>query len=421
MLALISPEVGGVSTDQKTRHFNVMCAIHAIATAGAGTTPTVNPVNTSGTKNNSYNCITVISNTEAGGWSAGTSNFFTASATYSSSAGAQVLDLYRTTGKSTYPYYRMVLGCTSYPFNSSFTSYPGVDWYAGHGTSDPSTTTYSSDTNYSNGTNSWRSTDCETMTAPSTNLRFDVTGETFYVASTANYLIIVTPVCIWYYGIRSTAAWESSRTDNPPWVSMKMNYSNAGTYGQVGGSFSMSDHICAWSSGLYYDASQQLAPKKFGQYSNNASTCSVMGMGSSSGNGTYTGGYSSYSGSGYPAGGGSYINQYSCIRQPVMIFSSMWGTSGITQYTYAPPIEGATIDPNTGLTVPGAYPITIHGYYNYYGWSGTLPGLYKGMNGQRSYLATVASASSYTIGSDSWVPVFSLNKTQGDLFFLRSA
>ena len=124
MLCTINADVGAVATDQKSRFFNVMSSIHAIATAAAGATPSNKPVNSSGVRNNSYECITVISNTEGGGWSAGNSNFFSNSATFSSSSGTQYLDLYKNSGKSGYPWYRIAMGLYNYPFNSSFSGLP---------------------------------------------------------------------------------------------------------------------------------------------------------------------------------------------------------------------------------------------------------------------------------------------------------
>ena len=108
MLCKIDPTVGGVSTDQKTRYFNIMCSLQEILTAGAGTSPTVNPVSTGGTKDTNYNCITTLANTDAGGWLTGASNFYDATTTYNATVGQEHMDVYRASGKSTYPNYRIV-------------------------------------------------------------------------------------------------------------------------------------------------------------------------------------------------------------------------------------------------------------------------------------------------------------------------
>ena len=128
MLCTINTEVGGVATDQKSRDFNFWSSLVAIATAAAGATPSNKPVNSSGVRNNSYECITVLSNTEGGGWTAGASNGFGAAATFNASAAASYADLYRTSGKSGYPWYRVTFGHYSATYAGSFTSYPGIQY-----------------------------------------------------------------------------------------------------------------------------------------------------------------------------------------------------------------------------------------------------------------------------------------------------
>ena len=215
MLCTIDPAVGGHANDQKSRHYNVLASIHAIATAAAGSTPTNAPVNSSGTRNNSLDCISVISNTEAGGWLTSTSNHYTASSTFTASAGSQWLDLYKETGKTTYPYYRVAFGTVDYPFSGNFTNYPGVRWYAGCTTDDPASVAIeSSNVNYyqrprDNQYTSGATAVAEGVGATTTNhrLRFDEPGRTYTVAVTANYIIIATPDYLFYFGIRTVGGW----------------------------------------------------------------------------------------------------------------------------------------------------------------------------------------------------------------------
>lgn len=418
MLCTVNTQVGGSGDDQKSRHFNLLSSIVAIATAAPGATPTNNPVNSAGTRNNSYNCITVLSNTEGGGWTAGTSNAFSPSATFNGSAAAQYLDLYRVSGKSTYPWYRIAMSAYVYPFNSSFTTYPFIDYSAGCTTSDPSTVAigstengfkygFTSPSSYSSITTAY---DVSTWNDPSNSqrIRFDETGKTWYVACTQNYLIIANDNSLWYWGIRSVGGWELARTDNPPWV--HFTYSRKNNYG-VQNSDSHMDRSMAWSSGIRSDAVQQAAAL-YGQHNCGGSTCCVTGQGENT--------YQPFMYQ-FPAP----LQNYKGIRLPLFnsALSSNYGPYNTGSYSYTYPNEAPIADSVTGLNVPPVYPVVFHivDYQNGYVASGVAPGIYKGMCATAAALNQFVTAASYTIGSDTYVPIRSGHSSYPDLWMLRSA
>lgn len=421
MLCTINTEVGGVATDAKSRFFNAMSSIVAIATASAGSTPSNKPVNSSGTRNNSYECITVISNTEAGGWSTGTSNFYGPAATFNASAAAQFIDLYHTSGKSTYPYYRIVLGLYNNTFAGNFSSYFKPEYACGHTALDPSTTAWTSaesafTTSIIN--KSWPQTsfsvgDTDGYTSTAFAMRFDTTGKTYTVASTANYLIMTDGTWLWYFGIRTQAAFELARTDNPPWV--HFYYSREAANGPVIGGNSHTERVAAWSATINASGTV-LAPSLYGQYTTNqGAACAITGMI----NGTPQ----------YNANIGSFANYwhtttvYKAIRTPIFgtqLNSNYGSYTGSSYYLCA---DGPVTDPTTGLSVPPVFPVVINcnEYNSLYYSTGVCPGIYKGMHGSASYVNYFNTASSYTIGADTYYPVKAGHPTYYDLWMFRQA
>jgi len=408
MLVSINPSVGGVSTDAQTRFFNFMCALHSVATCAAGGTPTaVNPTNTSGTKNTSYNCITVLSNTEAGGWTAGTSNNVTAATAYNASAASLVVDLYSSSGKSSVPYLRQTFGNFSYAFSSgSFTSYPQLQWYQGHTSNNPASTVYSSDTNFYNGTTSVvRPTGSWTSDPNQYPITVSNNGDTIYLAVTANYLIIVTPKGMCYFGLRTQAGWETARTDNPPWCAFCFNEGNVGF---MATNSPHTDYIYAWMAGIN-QAGTQLAPAKRGSVNDYAySAHSVTGQGINGGNLN------------------EWNNTSTTIRPLFQLAypAGSYGASINSGYNWSP--DAPITDPVTGLTVPPAWPII----YSYaagssaaatYTCSGQIPGILKGMSHFSAGLTYFANATEYVISGTSYVPVLTGGTTYPDLFLLRKA
>lgn len=413
MLCTINTEVGGVATDQKSRDFNFWSSLVAIATAAAGSTPSNKPVNSSGTRNNSYECITVLSNTEGGGWATGTSNTYGPAATFSATASTNFVDLYRTSGKSAYPWYRVAFSHYSAAYNGSFTSYPGIQYSAGCTTSDPSTTAAgSAENNWLYGFTSPTSVsttagDTVGYTSTTEKFRADETGKTFYVACTQNYIILSNGNYLWYWGVRSVGGWELSRTDNPPWVHFA--YIRSNDYG-IQNSATHTERVSAWSAGIRHDAVQQAATL-YGHYG--SGPCGLTGQAQN--------GYIPFANSFV----GSEWQSYKNVRTPLFAspLASNYGYYNYGSSSYAFPQESPIADSVTGLNVPPVYPVVynIVDYSGNFGSTGVAPGIYKGMCTTPTGLNQFVTASSYTIGSDTYVPIRTGNLTNPDLWLLRSA
>lgn len=423
MLCTIDPAVGGHANSQTSYNYNVLASIHAIATAAAGSTPTCGPVNSSGTRNNSLNCITVISNTEAGGWTAGTSNHYTNASTFSGSAAAQYLDLFKASGKSTYPYYRIVIGPHDYPYNSSFTSYPGLRWWCGCTTSNPASVAITSaeaayysqplNAQYTSGATA---VSCPgSSTSPTHKLRFDE-ARTVTVAITANYLIIVTPDYLWYFGIRTVGGWEINRTDNPPWVHFsytRRENTNGITTTTSSNQYNHTESAAAWGATIN-SAGTQFAPGTTtgifgGRTGTSTQTCAITGMD----------GWNRISMIGSTSYHSNRILRMPLFHSPL---NSNWGqyNSNSGYYYYA---DGVVADTSTGLSVPPVYPVVfcLNQMDNMSTAIGTAPGIYKGMNGTTAMTDYFVTGSSYTIGGETYIPIRTGNTTYKDLWFLRSS
>jgi hypothetical protein len=407
MLVSINTNPASESTDNKSRFFNFMASLYSVATCAAGGTPTaVRPVKTSdGTKNTNYNCITVISNTEAGGWTAGVSNSITPSTAYSTS-GTYVVDLYNATGKSTYPYYRQTFSNFSYSFASGqYESYPQLEYYQGCTSSDPSSVAYSSSGSYADqvaafrrGTSQW--------TSYSDSYMLDVTrsnNTTVYIAVTANYLIITTDYTMAYFGVRDQAGWELTRNDNPPWVVFGFAGSGTNTY-YIPYSYPHCDYYQAWSARISPTGTQQAAAMMGGQNANGSSGTphAITAQNASASFASYWG----------------LSNTTNYLRPLFSLAYPTQSSSYYSNWTIDPP----TTDSATGLSVPPAYPLVFQ-YSNGTGEavSGRMPGCYKGMASTKAGLDYTVTASEYSIGGEAYLPIRTGHPTYPDLFFLRKA
>lgn len=411
MLAIINTagwnagQTGTASTTQndKTRTFNFMASLHSLATCAAGGTPTaVNPVDSStGTKNTNFNCIKLLSNTEAGGWTVASSNNMTAASTFSASASSLYVDLYRDSGKSSYPWYRWTIGHDQYSYSSaSFNSYPQLQMWCGHTNYNPSSSGLSADsyyyydygTNFMSGTTNWTS-------SPSQRPFYASQGYEITVAITANYIILSQANQMWYYGIRNQAGWELGRTDNPAWVTFGM-CGDAGSNAHVQNNSQHTEWMFAWMAGI----------------SNSGTVTSASRKGSSK---FYAQGMNSITGQKYGQTVNSQFNLNSEGGYLKPLFPMGYPANNALGYGWS--TEAPVTDPVTGLTVPPAYPIV----YNYgdgsYNCSGQIPGIYKGMSQDSTGLNFYVTASEYVIDGQSYIPVRSCSPSYPELFFIRKA
>jgi hypothetical protein len=417
MLVTVNPEVGGVSTDQKSRFFNVLRCIHAVATAAAGSSPVVNPVNTSGgTLNGSYNCITVISNSEAGGWSNGTSTTTFANTAYNASAGAQYVDLYQTgTGKSTYPYLRATFYKSDHTFASTFTSYPRLQWSVGCSASNPTSVAATSASDYWNNGASGARNPQQMTTYNWGAIQLDEAGETYYIAATANYIIITSTKALVHFGLRTVGGWELGRTDNVPWCSFA--YGRGDNRNWVPNQSVHQDYAITFGTGIKYDGTFPTATaSKWGGYCDYSVYTTPCFLTHSIGGSPHYGGKSES----YNIYNQQTSYQYLNAIIPNYLLSNNNTQNGQYWTMYEPPMT----DPITGLSVPAAYPIVFSGFNmnEYTGILGQAYGILRGPNMVKAGLDYFITASEYTINGESWVPIRTGGTTaQPDLFFLRKA
>jgi hypothetical protein len=424
MLVQINTEAGGVTTDEKGRFFNFMASLHAVATAAAGSTPTVNPVVTStGLKNSSFNCITVLSSAEAGGWTAANSNNITAATAYNASIGTpHTVDLFNFTGKTTYPYYRMTFSNSQYAFNSSFDSYPWLNQWCGHTNLDPATTAYTSDTNYSNSTWSSGRNPSSTSYYNQTSYPYMMhiivskTAQPVYVAVTATYMIITTPYDIFYFGQRTVAPWELTRADNPPWVSFGWSGAQANFPNAAPNNNPYCSHYQAWTSTVSPEGSYITTPTKMGSsrqsYTYNQAPNTLCGV-INSNSVTWASNY-------------SYFDRLQPATHPLMTLYSGWNPS------YNTPLDGVLTDSATGQTVPAAYPLFFRAVTNVSTGNantgiqsaiGVFQGILRGPSTTNLGYASMMTSSEYQIGSSTYIPirVSNGNVDSQDCFWIRKA
>lgn len=432
MLVEINTQVGGVSTDQKSRYHNFMAALHATATAAAGATPVINPVNSSGTKDTNYNCVTVLSNAEAGGWSTGTANNITASSTMNPSSGTlYLLDLYTSSGKTSFPYYRVGFQ-QAYAFNSSFTSYPFNYSYCGHSDKDPTTVPFNGDTTLVSGscgglnpsvTSPFSGTSYPYMVYPRVDLDFasqtTLHHQKIYVACTSSYLIIMTPYDIWYFGTRTVSPWELGRTDNPPWVSFGWSTGN-GSIPSYYPSSAGGNHYFAWTSLISPDLTTTSAARRLGR---GEISDSITSYGHH-----FTGWQSGNNFSQTPAvTANTYLNP--ATHALLYIHSAYYGT-GISP-SYPARWDGPVTDTVTGQQVPPAYPLWFSAMYDvstgnpattYQTSQGIIKGILRGPSSTPTGLNAMLTASDYVIGSSTYVPI-RIGPGNGtvDCFYIRKA
>lgn len=431
MLCKINANPGGVVSDEKARAINFLRALQAVCTASAGSTPSVTPI-TAPSTNGSGDCIVeVVSNAEAGGWTSSASTTVTTSYNASNST-YYLLDLYNSsTGKSTYPYAKVSFATNlSYSFNSSYATYPFIDMIIGFHTATTADGNYlsgfssygTSGNNYSDYTGRNISGGAGNGTTPGiTGSATDSyrglrpsNGE-FLVASTANYIIIANANGLWYYGMRSNAAWENAYTDNP--YVFGFNYN-------CNGNASAS----SWNSPQTYHSSANQAAF-FGYGHDGSGLLSPTPKWSHAFTSTYNAGpYLNYC----PVSGGGYYSAYPYVTFGGSGLGGMCGQImpfGLRSAT-ANTMVGPSTDSSTGANVPPAYPIvaSFAGGPNHWQFSSiraltgmVLPGMYRSLAGSDAYMNQYYTAgTTYVVGTENYYPYTIGNNTSfKDLMLIR--
>lgn len=414
MLAIINPygwnadQTGSssVSSDAKTRSFNILASLHSLAICAAGATPTAVAPAVSGTstKNATFNCIKLLSNTEAGGWLAGYGSNATATTTYDQTATVNV-DLYRDSGKTSYPWYRYVLGHRSYAYNSgSFSTYAQMEVYAGCTVQNPVLNDYTNDSSFSSGNGSSsviRSANSGNYGSSPTQSIFNAAASgtsEVYAAVTANYIILTYNQQIYYFGIRDQAGWELGRTDNPAWASFAASGDAGSAYHAISNS-AHSEWAWAFMAGINSSGVTSGAGKRGYQRTYETGMNAITGQ------------------TGTTASNNQFNNPSGGYLRP--LFPMGYPSQNYMGYGWAP--EAPVTDPVTGLTVPPAYPIVFNFGDGSNSCSGQVPGIYKGMSNDVTGLNFYVTASEYVIGGQAYIPVRTVSSSYPELFFLRKA
>jgi hypothetical protein len=429
MLCRINATIG--ATDVKAQTINLLRCLQAVCTASAGSTPSVQPVTAPSTFGTGDCIVEVISNAEAGGWTSSSSTTVTTG--YSATnATAYYVDLYNSSGKTTYPYHKVTFSSNqSYPFsNASFAaSYPFVDMFIGFHTA----TTM--DGNYSSGFTSYGTSQAAdnfsgftgrsitagvpvnspTGAATDTTRGLRAASGEFLVASTANYVIIIGANGMYYFGVRSNAAWENAYTNNPYVAGFAYNcYSTSSALSATHTAVSSSNQLAVFGYGV--DSTGTVSPAsprwRHGWYNITQGTaayynfCPITGGGGTLNNAYPSWGYGAYCG----------------FSGPIMPFGLRSGNGNT--------MVGPSTDTATGANVPPAYPIVVNYSGSTNNWQipnisaltgMVLPGLYRSLAGSDAFMNQYYTAgTTYVVGTENYYPYTVGNNTGfKDLMLIR--
>lgn len=428
MLVRFNATLGG-ATDEKARAINFLRCVQAVCTAAAGSTPSVQPVTAPSTLGTGDCIVEVISNAEAGGWTSSAST--TATTSYSATnATYYVVDLYNSsTGKTTYPYAKVTFTTNlSYPFSAAFATYPYIDMIFGFHTATTADGAYLSgftSNGVSQAADQWsayRSRNITGMqgvgatTVSYSGLLSDralraANGE-WLIASTANYIILMNSNGIFYYGMRSNAAWENNYVDNPYVIGFSYNIQGSNAASNATHTYaSTCNNLACWGYGVDSTGAVNPAAPKWKHavyYSGSVGPCPVGGQGIAASTGT-----------GYYSWGYSGTNGYSGCLMPFGMRSQNGNT-----------MVGPATDTSTGANVPPAYPIVANYSGSVNNWQVlsvsaltgmVLPGIYRSLAGSDAYMNQYYTAgTTYVVGTENYYPYYVGNYTAyRDLFLIR--
>jgi hypothetical protein len=431
MLCKINATVGG-ATDEKARAINFLRAIQAICTAPAGSTPSVASVTTPtaspviGTNGSADVITAVISNTEAGGWTASASTNITSNYNTSYSDN-YIVDLYRDSGKATYPYRKLSFRTNPMQlFSESYTSYPVIGVSHGYNTSTDASG------NYLLGRSSWYDTDAYGVT---NRYKFDVNyynenggshgfrpaaGE-WLIASTDRYFIAMSgtlgstgnPGMMMYVGLRTTNGWEDQYDDNPPLASLV--YDGTQNYGSPAGS-----NASMWARTMQTTGVVNSLPAWYRM--NNPAAATVNQQPQSYGVGFDP--LTSYNS--YNWNAGTLLQNGQFLWGNEMQTPMLPGGIGIMRSKARDNIAmtGPVSDPVTGTLVPPAFPISFARYkQNSNNSGGNAIGLYKSMGGTDAFMQQYYTpGQTFVVNSEAYYAYAIGNDTAyRDLFLVRKA
>lgn len=448
MLVVIDPK--SAVADEKVRAINMMRAIKAVATAGAGSTPSAlawtDAAGTTGAE-----MITVIANTTAGGWSVGANDTVPGSS-FSTSTDTYRLDLYvQNTNSSTYPYHKFCMapgnpvGAANL-FSGNYATYPGLSvWYGAHTASAMGT----SGVFWSAATNIPNVYSFKGATAGNTNGHLIPNDGAFMMACTAEYIHFVnlagasyTSAGLTYgtngngayiagHGFREQQAWETNSVYSasiPPVCSFAVDCRTDRT------SSGYPAYQFAWLTSLTSTGTVQ-APGKFGNSHGMNGTLAGGDVNAVTGVPTNLAVNTSYAYNiGLPSARANAQDTAtlrrngtsSSLAAPLFLLASHGGGYGNTGFVI-PPMS----DPVTGLFVPPALPLVMQslymdGTYSRMSPGGKMKGIYKSLSSpyQGFNMSSFISLNqTYTINGEDYFPALTGREgtasSGADLFLLR--
>ena len=428
MLCKINATVGG-ATDEKARAINFLRAIQAICTAPAGSTPSVASVTTPtaspviGTAGSANVITEVISNVEAGGWTASASSNVTANYNASAAVPYQV-DLYRDSGKAAYPFRK--LSFRSNPvhlFNGAYTSYPVIGVTYGFNTAQTATGNYLLVQRWNSlatdGVYSRNYFDVNFYDGNDNNDFRPAAGE-WLIASTDRYFIALSggladgpghPGSMMYVGLRTTNTWEDQYDDNPPLGSVYYSGSSRPHSGN-------GQNASMWCRTLGPTGTVNSQPAWY--RIQNVSDGSFNGVMDQSGNNLC------------PLSGwnnqGNAVNQFStnpryhwANQMQVPMLPGGWGMMR-SKYRENTQVVGPVTDPTTGVAVPPAYPITFaRNLQSSHNSGGTAIGIYKSLSGTDTFMQYYYTpGQTFVVNNEAYYAyAIGNNSTYRDLFLIR--
>jgi hypothetical protein len=406
---------------------------------GAGATTVAVPANTSVwlqplpgplnmTQYGTNNMITVVANTEAGGWALDSNNtttdFFSVNANgivTTTSTGGLILDLYNanSVNKPTYPYHKISVIPQPTTNLSSATAncyavYHGAAAFTGFANTNSGTTLSF------NGNTTALGTVANTTTQPTgpsslVNLRSSVTGSTpanwqlsdyqFTMACNNQYMHLISNNFLISMGLRVTQAWEDNYSDNPAVFNYSIDTRAQGT-------------SVYYPSGIF----------AYMRYLSNTGT-----FGAATRYNTFYGGIVAAANTNPVTGQAMTTVANTPSTLDIGFLRNQAPMGGIFQVdthyltTTYPIGYGPVYDSTTGTLVPPAYPIVIQiartGQYNS---GGNARGIYKSLSNANNSTTAMTlgsyyvSNATYTVDGDPYFPVLN-GQYQSDMFLLRRA
>lgn len=432
MLCKINATVGG-ATDEKARAINFLRAIQAICTAPAGSTPSVASVTTPtaspviGTSGSVDVIREVISNTEAGGWTSSSSTDVTSN--YNASyATPYIVDLYKDSGKATYPYSKLSFRTNpNHLFNGAYATYPVIGVSMGYNQQQSATGNYTLgqtfDSIVSQGVSNRYRIDVNNWNDNGSSHGFRPTAGEWLIASTERYFIAMSgtlgttgsPGMMMYVGLRTTNNWENQYDDNPALASLVYDgtQSYAGCSGQ---------NAYAWMRTMQTTGVVNNQPMWFRLQ--NISSGSFGARPQTSGeNIDPLSGFNNYTSAENYANFATIPEYYWGNELSTPMLPGGWGLMR-SKFRHNTVMTGPVSDPATGALVPPAFPITFARYKQASQNSGgTAIGLYKSLGGSDTFLQQYyAPGQTFIVNNESYYPYAIGNDTlYRDLFLVRKA